>query len=99
MALFLSGQSVHSVKLNFMKWQDIVISICQIFFVVAMIPSIRSSDKPALTTSVMNVILVSIITVCLFTLKLWFSSFTAAMVGLTWSVLAIQKHKINKHAS
>ncbi len=78
-----------------MRWQDLVISVCQLFFVIAMIPSIRSNDKPALTTSIMNVILVAIITVCLFTLKLWFSSFTAALVGLTWSILAIQKRKIN----
>ncbi len=82
-----------------MRWQDIVISICQIFFVVAMIPSIRSNDKPAFSTSVMNVILVGIIVVCLFTLNLWFSSITAAMVGLTWSVLAIQKRKLDLTSS
>ncbi len=81
-----------------MRWQDIVISVCQICFVIALIPSIRSHHKPAYATSLMNAILVSVVTFCLFSLGLWFSGITAAMVGVTWAVLAIQKLEIDKKA-
>ncbi len=79
-----------------MRWQDIVISICQICFIIAMIPSFRSLHKPHVATSVMNFVLVCIITTCLFTLKLWFSGATALLVAIGWGVLAIQKIRLNK---
>lgn len=74
-----------------MRWQDIVISVCQLLFVVAMVPSIRGKDKPALATSLMNVALVMAIAVSLLTLKLWFSTFTALLVAGSWALLAVQK--------
>ena len=79
-----------------MRWQDIVIALAQICFIFAMLPSIRSKDKPATATSVMNVGLVSIITICLLTLRLWFSAATALGVAIAWTILAAQKIKINK---
>lgn len=79
-----------------MRWQDVVISITQLCFIFAMIPSIRSNDKPAVATSVMNVVLVGIIAICLLTLRLWFSALTALAVAITWGILAVQKTKLNK---
>lgn len=77
-----------------MLWQDIVISVCQLLFVVALWPSLRSHHKPAASSSIMNVILVSIITGCLLSLQLWFAGFTASLVAITWAILAVQKIKI-----
>jgi hypothetical protein len=77
-----------------MSWQDYVIAVAQICFVFAMIPSITSKDKPALSTSIMNVALVSTISICLLTLQLWLSAITALGVGICWLILAIQKSKI-----
>ncbi len=82
-----------------MRWQDIVIAVAQVLFVVSMIPSIRSNDKPALTTSVMNVILVGIISACLFTLQLWLAAGTAVIIAIAWGVLAFQKLKLNTKRS
>lgn len=76
-----------------MKWQDIVIAITQIGFIFSMLPSIRSKDKPALLTSVLNVILVSVIATCLLTLHLWLGTITAFMIAGTWAILAVQKSK------
>jgi len=78
-----------------MHWQDIVISGCQICFVIALLPSLRSHHKPHVATSAMNFVLVSIITFCLATLKLWVSAVTASFVGITWLILAIQKSKLD----
>lgn len=79
-----------------MRWQDIVISVTQIFFVIALIPSIRGKDKPALVTSGMNTILVCIIAITLLTLQLWFSAVTAFAIGAGHLMLTIQKAKINR---
>jgi hypothetical protein len=81
-----------------MRWQDIVISIAQLCFVFALIPSIRSKDKPAASSSIMNIVLLAIINTCLLTLQLWFSAFTGCLVMIAWLVLAIQKINSDKKA-
>ncbi|HSX53541.1 MAG TPA: hypothetical protein VLF90_04215 [Patescibacteria group bacterium] len=63
-----------------------------------MLPSIRSDDKPAAATSIMNVVLVSIIGTCLLTLRLWFSALTAVAIATTWGILAFQKIKLDRKA-
>ena len=76
-------------------WQDTVIALCQLAAVPAMIPSIRGNDKPAFKTSFLNAIIVSIITCMLFSLGLWFSTITASFIAICWSILAIQKWRID----
>ncbi len=77
-------------------WQDTVIAICQFLFVVSLIPSVRGENKPALATSLFSAVLVAIITATLFTLKLWLTMISAAMIGLVWSVLAWQKYHLDR---
>lgn len=79
-----------------MKWQDIVIAVCQICFLPAMIPTIKGKNKPAFSTSALNAMLVLIITGCLFSLHLWFASATAAPVAVIWVVLAVQKYNMDR---
>ena len=79
-----------------MVWQDIIIAAAQIFFIVALIPSLTTKDKPALTTSVMNTILVWSIAATQCTLHLWFSAVTAGAIGIGHATLAVQKAKINR---
>lgn len=79
-----------------MHWQDIVISMCQIGFFIALIPSIRSHHKPAAITSIMNFVLVFIVATCLLTLELWFSAITAYLVDVSWLILAIQKVQLDR---
>lgn len=77
-------------------WQDTVIAICQLLFIVAMWPTIKGKDKPALSTCIMNTVLVAVIAFCLGTLHLWFSLITATSTALLWLTLVIQKMKIDK---
>jgi hypothetical protein len=79
-----------------MAWQDIVISIAQLSFIFALLPSIRSKDKPATATSIMNAVLIFTIATCLLTLKLWFSAASAYIVTIAWVILAVQKIKLNR---
>ena len=76
-----------------MVWQDIVIAVCQLAFIPAMLPTVFGKDKPALTTSVMNFIIVMTIATCLASLHLWFAAGTAVPTALIWLTLAIQKTK------
>jgi hypothetical protein len=76
-----------------MRWQDVVIAVAQICFIFAMLPSILSKDKPALATSIMNVVLVTTIATCLFSLHLWLAGTTAIGIAITWLILATQKAK------
>lgn len=78
-----------------MRWQDAVISTCQVMFLFAMIPSFRGS-KPATATSVMNVVLVIAIALSQATLGLWFSAGTSSLVAGSWAILAGQKMALDK---
>lgn len=80
-----------------MKWQDVVIAICQLSFLPAMLPTILGKDKPAFITSLMNAIIVGIIVTSMATLHLWFSAITGCVTALIWAILAIQKWQMNKN--
>ncbi len=79
-----------------MVWQDYVIALVQIGLVIALIPTLRGKDKPALSTSIMNTLLLGIITFCFFTLELYFATCTVLATALAWAVLAVQKMKQEK---
>lgn len=79
-----------------MKWQDIVIAICQLSFLPAMLPTLLGKDKPAFSTSLLNAVIVGIIVGCMLTLGLWFSAATGLITATIWAILAIQKYRINR---
>jgi hypothetical protein len=55
-----------------------------------MLPTLLSDKKPALTTSVLNALIVFTITITFATLELWFSAITGMLTSLIWTALAIQ---------
>lgn len=77
-------------------WQDTLIAICQIAFLPAMWPTVRGRDKPALATSVLNAVIVSVIAFALATLGLWLAFGTAILIAGTWAILAVQKLKLDR---
>lgn len=74
-----------------MTWPDKVMALTQCFFVFALVPSIRSGDKPAFATSALNVVLVIVIATCQATLGLWFATSTSVLVASGWAILGAQK--------
>lgn len=75
-------------------WQDTVIAVCQLAFLPSMLPTLLGKDKPAFSTSIMNAVIVMIITVTFVTLHLWFSVATGIITALIWATLALQKWRI-----
>jgi hypothetical protein len=75
-----------------MAWQDIVLTIGSLIFAVALIPSLLSKDKPALTTSITTGCVLLVFAFVYTTLSLWFSAISTTITGLMWLTLAVQKH-------
>lgn len=75
-----------------MIWQDAVISVGQFVFALAMIPTIRSSSKPALASSVVTAIGLTVFALTFSTLDLWLSVAGTATGALTWWIVAAQTY-------
>ena len=73
------------------NWQDIVLSIGSLMFVIALIPSVLGKDKPALATSFMTGLVLVVFTVTYATLSLKYTTVTTALSAILWLILAVQK--------
>jgi hypothetical protein len=74
-----------------MQWQDWVIGFSYLFFDLALIPSIRSKSKPALTTSLVTGVLNVLMSFTQITLGLWLGALGTFVNGSLWFILAYQK--------
>ena len=74
-----------------MQWQDIVLGVGQIIFFLALIPSIRSKDKPALSSSIITATVLLAYALVFATLSLWFTVLTDIITTIFWYILAYQK--------
>lgn len=86
-----------SIISNMSSWQDLVLLIAQIIFIIALFPSILSKDKPAITTSIMNAVVLFIISFVNFTLNLFGALFGLFLVAVCWTILAVQKYLVDKN--
>lgn len=73
--------------------QDLIFAIGAIFFIIALIPSIRGDDKPALFTSLTTGgwLLAFAITYTTFDHPLWYAAITTFGGSVCWFILAYQK--------
>lgn len=75
-----------------MIWQDIVFGVGTALFSIALIPTLRDTQKPALQTSLMTAVVLFIFAFTSATLGLWFACGSQILNGLIWSTLAWQRH-------
>ncbi len=78
-----------------MVWQDVVYAVGQWVFIVALIPSILSKDKPALTSSLLTGLVLLVYAFTLASLNLWISTISTLATSVAWFVLALQKYKLD----
>lgn len=78
-------------------WQDYALGVVQAVFAVALIPTLFDRQKPALSTSAMNATGMTVITIVYASLQLWLSAGVAAIVGIQWIILCIQRHQQPKN--
>jgi len=71
--------------------QDLILTVGSLIFVVALIPSVLSEHKPALSTSASSGIVLFIFAGVYISLHLWFTAISTSLTGTLWIILAIQK--------
>lgn len=76
-----------------MLWQDWVFSVGQIIFVIALIPTIKGKDKPALSTSFITGAILLAFAFSYMALSLLFSTVTSIVMSLSWFLISYQKYK------
>ncbi|MDP9211836.1 MAG: hypothetical protein M3N59_01005 [bacterium] len=74
-----------------MSWQDIVLSAGSVMFIIALVPSILSRDKPAMATSLMTSLVLIGFTVTYASLELWFTTIITIITVALWLTLFVQK--------
>ena len=77
-----------------MSWQDIVLSVGSFIFVISLFPSVLSKDKPAITTSIINGVVLAIYVFTYFSMGLSITALSCFILAVLWFILAFQKHKI-----
>ena len=76
-----------------MAWQDYILTAGSILFIVALLPSVFSKDKPALKTSLLTGTILAIFAFTYASLSLWFTTITTALASITWFILVYQKSR------
>ena len=79
-----------------MIWQDIVLSVGQWIFILALLPSVLGKDKPAFATSLTTGIVLAVFAFTFSTLSFWASAISTGCVSLVWFVLAYQKYRLDR---
>lgn len=74
-----------------MAWQDIILTVGNYIFAIALLPSVFGPDKPALSSSLMTGTVLAIFGVVYLSLGLVSSTFSVALTSVIWFVLAYQK--------
>lgn len=75
-----------------MNWQDIIFSIGSWIFIIALIPTVLSKDKPPLSTSLITGSVLAVFVFAYATLDLWMATFSTAGISITWFIIAIQRY-------
>ena len=76
-----------------MSWQDIVFGGGNLVFAIALLPSIFSEHKPALSTSLVTSTVLMAFAVTYASLGLWAGMAMVALNGALWGVLAVQQYR------
>ena len=76
-----------------MRWQDVTIMAGSFIMALALLPSVKGKDKPALSSSLITGTITFIFCICFATLGLWLSASATFLSATMWCILAIQKLK------
>ncbi len=79
-----------------MQWQDTVLTIGQVVFSFALIPTIFNKQKPALSSSLISGVFLMVYAIVFATLSLWFTVIPTILTGTCWFILAYQRYRNDK---
>lgn len=73
-----------------MKWQDQVLSVGQVVFMIGLLPSLTSAHKPDAATSFITAFMLACFLIVYGSFKLWVTFGATAILVLLWFVLGVQ---------
>ena len=76
-----------------MIWQDVVIMAACFGFAIALIPSIKGKQKPARSSCLLTILLLTAIAICFGTLALWLSLAAELTSIAAWAILLFQRRE------
>lgn len=79
-----------------MHWQEIVLAVGQVIFIVALLPSIMTDDKPEIWTSIVTGTVALSIAITYLTLRIPLAAVFAFLNFVAWFILAAQKFRQTK---
>lgn len=73
-----------------MSWQDTLIAVGQVLFIIALVPALLGSSKPPRFTCLLTGGVLAAFAVAFGSLSLWWGSWSAAVCALCWFILLCQ---------
>lgn len=77
--------------LMFETWQDLVLTVGQLIFFVALLPSVFSKNKPSKWTSLITAVVLISFGFTFFSLGMVYSTIVAVLNSFVWGILYVQK--------
>ncbi len=77
--------------LMFDTWQDLVLTVGQLIFSIALLPSVFSKNKPSKWTSFMTSIVLGTFGFTFFSLGMMYATAVAILNACIWGILYVQK--------
>jgi hypothetical protein len=75
-----------------MQWQDMVFTVGSLVFIIALLPSVFSKNKPDIRTSTGTAVILTVFAATYYSLGLYFSAVVTALTAIVWAFLAWQKY-------
>lgn len=76
-----------------MSWQDVVFLGGNLVFFAALVPALRSEQKPPRSTCLLTAVMLAVYAAAFGTLGLYLAWIGSALVSLTWAVLFCQRRR------
>jgi len=77
-------------------WQDFVLTLANVAFMVSMIQAVRDKQKPPLTTSVPSAVALIFVCIVQLTLGLYLTTAFSFVIFCLWTVVGIQRYRQGK---
>lgn len=73
-------------------WQDYIFSVGSLIFILALLPVLKTAEKPPVKTSLQTGgVLLIYSTICYTTMHLWYSFATTLLLAVMWLVIGFQR--------
>ncbi len=78
-------------------WQDAVITGTQLVLLLSFLPTVfHPTHKPVFSTCLVTTLCLFSFAFVYFTLEFWFATITGGALAALWSIVTVQRYRLNK---